>query len=105
MSLHPFAETIETHGCSIVLRRVEGPVARELFRLADRPERRVRLVGVTAASLRASGEGQLSLFSGGEPRTDERIADAVDELAERFGRDAITRAALLDRGARAPGAR
>ena len=24
-------ETIETHGCSIVLRRVEGPQARELF--------------------------------------------------------------------------
>jgi len=28
---HPVAETIETHGCSIVLRRVEGPEARELF--------------------------------------------------------------------------
>jgi enamine deaminase RidA (YjgF/YER057c/UK114 family) len=27
----PAAETIETHGCSIVLRRVEGPEARELF--------------------------------------------------------------------------
>lgn len=25
------AETIETHGCSVVLRRVEGPAARELF--------------------------------------------------------------------------
>ena len=31
MSPLPAAETIETHGCSIVLRRVEGPVARELF--------------------------------------------------------------------------
>lgn len=31
MPSHPAAETIETHGCSIVLRRVEGPVARELF--------------------------------------------------------------------------
>ena len=28
---HPVAETIETHGCSIVLRRVDGPEARELF--------------------------------------------------------------------------
>jgi enamine deaminase RidA (YjgF/YER057c/UK114 family) len=27
----PVAETIEAHGCSIVLRRVEGPEARELF--------------------------------------------------------------------------
>jgi enamine deaminase RidA (YjgF/YER057c/UK114 family) len=28
---HDLAETIESHGCSIVLRRVEGPDARELF--------------------------------------------------------------------------
>ena len=27
----PIAETIEAHGCSIVLRRVEGPAAKELF--------------------------------------------------------------------------
>jgi enamine deaminase RidA (YjgF/YER057c/UK114 family) len=27
----PVAETIDTHGCSIVLRRVEGPLARELL--------------------------------------------------------------------------
>ena len=31
VSSHPVAETIEAHGCSIVLRRVEGPAARELF--------------------------------------------------------------------------
>ncbi len=31
MSPHSTAETIESHGCSIVLRRVEGPDARELF--------------------------------------------------------------------------
>jgi enamine deaminase RidA (YjgF/YER057c/UK114 family) len=31
VSPHPIAETIETHGCSIVLRRVEGPEATELF--------------------------------------------------------------------------
>lgn len=31
MSPHPPVETIEAHGCSIVLRRVEGPEARELF--------------------------------------------------------------------------
>jgi len=31
VSLHPVAETIESHGCSIVLRRVDGPAARELF--------------------------------------------------------------------------
>jgi enamine deaminase RidA (YjgF/YER057c/UK114 family) len=31
MSSHPLVETIEAHGCSIVLRRVKGPEARELF--------------------------------------------------------------------------
>ena len=31
MSFHPAAETTETHGCSLVLRRVEGPLATELF--------------------------------------------------------------------------
>ncbi len=31
MSPHPLAETIERHGCKVVLRRVEGPEARELF--------------------------------------------------------------------------
>jgi enamine deaminase RidA (YjgF/YER057c/UK114 family) len=31
LSFHPVAETIETHGCSIVLRRIEGPEATELF--------------------------------------------------------------------------
>ena len=31
VSPHPVSETIEAHGCSIVLRRIEGPKARELF--------------------------------------------------------------------------
>ena len=31
VSSHPVAETIETHGCSVVLRRVEGLEATELF--------------------------------------------------------------------------
>ncbi len=31
MFSHPLAETIEAHGCSIVLRRMNGPTARELF--------------------------------------------------------------------------
>jgi len=31
VSSHPVAETIEAHGCSIAIRRVTGPAARELF--------------------------------------------------------------------------
>ena len=37
MSPHSAAETIETHGCSIVLRRVQGLEARELFFLCQPP--------------------------------------------------------------------
>ncbi len=34
---HPAAETIESQGCSVVLRRIEGPEARELFLLCQPP--------------------------------------------------------------------
>ncbi len=37
MSSHPAAETIQTRGCSIALRRVEGPEAREIFFLCQPP--------------------------------------------------------------------
>ena len=47
VSSHPVSETIETHGCAVVLRRVEGPHARELF-LHCRPP-----PGVAEASLQA----------------------------------------------------
>ena len=72
------------------------PVARPLFRKADRGDRPVRLVGVTVSGLVHAAEGQLSLFDGEAP-TDRRVARAVDRLNERFGRGAVTRAALLDR--------
>ena len=84
------------------------PVARELFRDADRPERRVRLIGVTATGLESPSDRQLALFEPGlegeEPASDgvqrqasdERVASAVDQLADRFGPGTITRAALLE---------
>jgi enamine deaminase RidA (YjgF/YER057c/UK114 family) len=37
VSPQPSAETIETHGCRVVLRRAEGPEARELFLLCQPP--------------------------------------------------------------------
>jgi nucleotidyltransferase/DNA polymerase involved in DNA repair len=86
------------------------PVARELFREADRPERRVRLIGVTATGLEMAADRQLALFEPGlkgeEPAedhaqrqaSDERVASAVDQLADRFGPGTITRAALLKEG-------
>ena len=58
--------------------------------LIDR--RGITLVGVALANLEDSGPGQLPL--------DDRTATldtALDDLRDRFGTDAITRAALLDR--------
>lgn len=72
------------------------PVARALFRQADRPERKVRLVGVYLSGFGHSGTGQLGLFEASEgPSDDRRVAEAVDRLAQRYGDDAVTRAALL----------
>jgi len=70
--------------------------ARELLERADRPARRVRLVGVSVSRLVPEDARQLSLFAEGADSDAERVAHAVDELTDRFGRGALTRAALLD---------
>jgi nucleotidyltransferase/DNA polymerase involved in DNA repair len=72
------------------------PVARYLLAKADRPGRRIRLVGVSLSSLVPEDGRQLSLFSLEGGRRDERVAAAIDRLAERFGPGAVTRAALLE---------
>jgi nucleotidyltransferase/DNA polymerase involved in DNA repair len=71
------------------------PVARELLQNADRPRRRVRLVGVTLSTLDRAASGQSDMFV---PDTglDTKVAEAVDALAERFGSGTVTRAALLE---------
>ena len=75
------------------------PVAVRLLRVADRKKRRIRLVGVTLSGLHPSGAGQLSLFEAGED-DDRRVASAIDALRLRFGRRAVTRAALLEEDSR-----
>jgi nucleotidyltransferase/DNA polymerase involved in DNA repair len=75
-------------------------VARALLRSADRPELRVRLVGVGVSGLASVEEldiarAQLGLFGSEEPATEDRLARAVDQLRERFGSHAVTRAALV----------
>ena len=58
-------------------------------------ERGITLVGVALSNLEDAGPGQLVL--------DDRTAtldSTLDELRERFGTDAITRAVLLDHEAR-----
>ena len=79
------------------------PVARELFREADDPRRRVRLVGVSLSGFDHPEGQQLGLLddfdddpatSGEESR--RQLAKTMDAVADRFGRDALKRAALLD---------
>jgi enamine deaminase RidA (YjgF/YER057c/UK114 family) len=53
VSSHPFAETIAAHGCSIALRRVEGPAARELFFHCQPPAETPQARGQTEAIYRA----------------------------------------------------
>jgi nucleotidyltransferase/DNA polymerase involved in DNA repair len=71
------------------------PVARELFRAADQPEKRVRLVGVTLSALDRAVSRQADLFRSGAA-VDDRVAEAVDALSQKFGSGTVTRAALLE---------
>ena len=71
------------------------PAARMLFREADRPKRRIRLVGVTVSGFEGDA-AQLGLFEGDRHDVDRRVTAVVDRLAERYGRGAVTRAALLE---------
>lgn len=70
--------------------------ARALLQRADRPSRKVRLVGVYLAGLSGEDERQLSLFGEGGEARDEQVAAAVDRVVERFGDEAMTRAEILD---------
>jgi DNA polymerase-4 len=59
--------------------------------------RAVRLIGVSVSSLGAAASGQLPLLDPAAVRR-ERLARAVDRLAERFGERAVLPATLLGRG-------
>lgn len=71
------------------------PAARELFREADRPKQRVRLIGVTVSGFERA-PSQLGLFEAPGPDLDHRVAEVVDRLSERYGRGTVTRAAMLE---------
>lgn len=72
------------------------PAARTLFHKADRGRVPIRLVGVTLSGFDEAPATQLGMFEPAGPPADRRVADAVDRLRERFGRDSVRRAALLD---------
>jgi len=77
------------------------PIWRAALELA-RPHMRgkkIRLVGVTASNF--GGRQQLGLFEAGEAKQ-RRVVEAADELRERFGTRAVTRARLLRTGIPSP---
>jgi len=91
-------------GHPLLTRRLTLPEATDDGRLLERAARRllrraalgepVRLLGVGVANLEAAGSGQLPLFGaspGAERRS--RLNRALDEIAERFGAEAVVRGA------------
>ncbi len=73
------------------------PVACELFAAADPGDRPIRLIGVSVSGLHElEPDRQLGLFQDGERHKNaERVADVLDTVSERFGRDALKRAKLI----------
>lgn len=81
------------------------PVARELFREADDPRRLVRLIGVSLSGFDQPEDEQLGLLGDDDPAASagesrRELAKTMDAVADRFGRDALKRAALLDSNVR-----
>jgi nucleotidyltransferase/DNA polymerase involved in DNA repair len=74
------------------------PVATELLTAADPGDRPIRLVGVSVSGLHElPAERQLGLFDDGGGPDPSRLADAIDLVSERFGREALKRAKLVPR--------
>jgi DNA polymerase-4 len=74
--------------------------ARRLLARANPRGRKVRLIGIGVTNL--TNERQLGLFDGA-PQRAERTEQAMDRLRERFGHDAVRRAALLKDRPKPPG--
>jgi len=71
------------------------PLARKLLKSLVRNGVSVRLIGVYAGNLETETDGkQMSLFNQVSQK-DQKLAEAVDDITQRFGGSAITRAALV----------
>jgi DNA polymerase-4 len=71
-----------------------GQIAREARGLLARagPSEPVRLIGVGCTNLVGDGPEQLALFPAPERERRSKLNDALDEIADRFGSRAVTRA-------------
>ncbi|NIW35179.1 MAG: DNA polymerase IV [Gemmatimonadetes bacterium] len=99
LRLAPFETHTRRHTVESDLFTTESifPIACQLFRSADPGDRPIRLIGVGVSALhKRQTETQLGLFEGDErPDTDAQVADLMDRVSERFGRDALKRGKLL----------
>ena len=72
------------------------PVAQKLMKSLIRKGVLVRLIGVYASNLEEeTGTKQMSLLASQSPQKDRKLAAALDDITQRFGDRAITRATLI----------
>ena len=71
------------------------PAAQKLMQSLIRKGVLVRLIGVYASNLAAEAGGNQMLLLEQVPQKDRKLAAAMDDITQRFGEQAITRAALV----------
>lgn len=71
----------------------------DLFATFDLEEQKVRLLGVGISQLDEGHSGQTELFEN-DNRKKKQVAVTVDKIKDKYGDDAITRAAVFKRGKR-----
>jgi DNA polymerase-4 len=71
------------------------PAARKLMKSILSDDVLVRLIGVSAGNLEAETEGKQMSLLNPPPQKDRKLAAALDDIAQRFGDRAITRATLV----------
>lgn len=100
LRLAPFETHTKRKTVDVQLTTTEAiyPLACELLAAADPGDRPIRLIGVSVSGLHeAEHERQLGLFGEPEPiKHAERVADVLDEVSKKFGRNALRRAKLVD---------
>jgi DNA polymerase IV len=73
------------------------PVAQKLLKPLLREGVCVRLIGIYASNLEIEAAGKQMSFLSPVPEKEQKLASALDSIAERFGGRAITRAALVSK--------
>ncbi|MGD8868467.1 MAG: DNA polymerase IV [Gemmatimonadales bacterium] len=100
LRLAPFETLTRRRTTESSLSTTEGiyPIARDLMAAADPGDRPIRLIGISVSGLHEHApDDQLGLFQD-DCRRDaaaRRVAEALDEVSNRFGSDALKRAKLI----------